>query len=67
MQIEDYMLVSSTSESDVTVEVRKRMYEGWQPWQSPGIAHSGTQRYFCQALVKCAKPVEKKATHLQMP
>lgn len=55
MEIEHYHLINEPSTKDLNDQVEKMMHAGWQPWQSPGIAHSGTQRYFIQAMVKYAK------------
>jgi hypothetical protein len=55
MDIEQYHLISEMTEGDLNREVGNAMKSGWQPWNSPGIAHSGTQRFFIQAMVKYVK------------
>ena len=58
MQVENYHLIATTTDSDLNHEVLKHIRDGWQPWGSAAIAHSGTQRYFTQAVVMYKK--EKK-------
>jgi hypothetical protein len=63
MDIQGYQLLSAPTSDDLTMLVEEALSDGWQPWQAPGVAHSGTQRLFCQAVVKYAK----KTQHLSVP
>jgi len=58
MEIEHYFLISELTDKDLNDEVQKHLKSGWQPWQAPTLAHSGTQRFYIQAMVKYKK--EKK-------
>lgn len=63
MDIEHYHLISELDVKSLNEEVEKLLHAGWQPWQSPTLAHSGTQRFYIQAMVKYAK----KPQHLTTP
>ena len=55
MDIEHYHVISELTDMDLNREVESHIRQGWQPWNSPTLAHSGTQRFYIQAMVKYVK------------
>jgi hypothetical protein len=58
MEVTHYQLLTDQSAEHLAKEVQNAVSNGWQPWEAPGITHSGSQRYFIQAVVKYKKDLK---------
>jgi hypothetical protein len=61
--VEEYVLLATKSSEDMNAVMRKKLFEGYQPWGSPSVNFEGTQRFYIQAVVK----YKKVAPYLQPP
>lgn len=51
-EVEDYLVVQEIEKGDLTMRVRKKLKEGWQPLGAPVV----TGKLLAQALVKYHYP-----------